>query len=105
MTERKLDCLKDCNAWCCKTSRLFFPFTADEAVYLKACGAVLTPGTKNGDSGYYFDSDCPFLRENKCIKHNKKTQPLCCAINKPGGEVCLEMRNRAKQRLRSLEIE
>jgi|SRR3990170_1619398 len=93
----ELDCLRDCNAWCCTSRTLIFDFTRKEARFMKDSGADLTHDPVK--KGYYMNKDCPFLKDGRCDLHGKKNQPMCCEVNKAGGELCLFLRSRVfKQR-------
>jgi len=95
MVESKLDCLKNCKAWCCTSRTLAFDFTDREANFMVKSGANLTfvEGT-----GYFMNSDCPFLRGKKCVLHKNGMQPQCCGDNRVGEELCLKIRARVFKR-------
>lgn len=85
----KLDCLRDCNAACCKRRkdrRVVFDFSEEEAQMFESKGVTLV---RDGRGGYMMPDDCIFLRGKYCGLHGKPTQPTCCVDNKVGEELCL----------------
>jgi hypothetical protein len=91
MARIEIECLRDCRAWCCTSRTLAFVFTEAEARFMVKSGADLTFVEGRG---YFMNSDCPYLKRNKCSLHNTKMQPKCCAVNLAGGKVCLEILER-----------
>lgn len=88
MAER-IDCLRDCNALCCRTvSRTTFDFTWEEAQFLRANGAVMD----RVKDGYSMAEVCPFLDGNICSLHGDLKQPQACGDNVVGGKHCLAVR-------------
>ncbi len=88
----KLECLRDCDAACCKMSqnhRVIFDFTEREAEMFRKRGAVLVP---QEGGGYTMEADCVFLRGKLCVLHGKQSQPKCCVDNKAGESLCLGVR-------------
>jgi hypothetical protein len=93
--EKEIDCLSDCDAWCCTSRTLAFEFSDYEVVFMEQNGADLS---FIRGKGYFMNEDCPFLKDNKCVLHKDKRQPRCCVVNKVGGELCLKLRDRVFER-------
>jgi len=86
---RGIDCLRDCNALCCrKVSRTTFDFTWEEAQFLRANGAVMDMVK----DGYAMAEVCPFLDGKSCNLHGDLRQPQTCKDNEAGGKHCLKVR-------------
>lgn len=85
------DCLKDCNACCCKSKELTFPFSKEEAEKLILAGSILRKINSAIGTLYQLEK-CAFLIKNECLLHNKKEQPKCCQETKPGSPTCLYVR-------------
>lgn len=91
----ELNCLKHCNAACCRklpNDRVIFDFSAEEAEMFRKKGATLIP---HRSGGFTMTEDCIFLRGNMCSLHATKKQPRCCVDNKVGEELCLRARRAA----------
>lgn len=88
----KLECLRDCNAACCRVQqnhRVEFDFTESEAEMFRSRGVVLSP---QSGGGFTMPADCIFLRGKRCALHKKPSQPRCCADNRAGEDLCLRVR-------------
>lgn len=88
----KLDCLRDCDAACCKPQRnhrVIFDFGEPEVQMFERKGVKLIP---QPGGGYAMPEVCVFLRGKLCVLHRKQTQPQCCVDNKAGEDLCLRVR-------------
>jgi hypothetical protein len=93
-----VDCLKDCDAKCCKTIlglRLVFDLTGEEVTTLRRSGTRLV-WTKAVGGGYEMKNNCGGLDGNKCRWHATPLQPRCCEQNKAGGEICTRIREHVR---------
>lgn len=88
----ELDCMRDCNARCCKKRedrRVVFDFSEDEALMFEQRGVRLV---RQAGGGFTMSEDCTFLEGIFCVLHGKPTQPKCCDDNKAGEPLCLWVR-------------
>ena len=88
----KIECLRDCDAACCKaqpTFRLVYDFDRREAQLFQDKGAALIP---HEFGGFTMTDDCEFLQGKFCDLHGKPSQPKCCVENIAGGGLCVKVR-------------
>jgi len=93
---KKIDCLQDCNAKCCKKQdgfQLAYAFDRAEVQMFQE-REIQLGRTPFGE--YIMPSDCVFLAKNLCELHNTQSQPQCCVENKAGSELCTHIRSMSK---------
>lgn len=84
---KELDCLRDCDAACCRGNIKFHALLPDQMLAIRQAGGTI-------DDSLRMVGPCVFLKEKKCNVYGQDIRPVACDLMEPGDNDCLAHRRR-----------